>query len=111
MPVGIKRDQKKEVAHNLETARANPTPSPQKDADAHSSPDSDDNKVEKNKASQPHANHPALGGVYAFHLNDEHRRWIKDHRTPIATSIASVSSTLVAVCNSPCLFLLHQKYS
>lgn len=99
VPVDTTRDEKKEqtvTEHDLSRAHANPHPSPQKDANAHSSPDA--NEVENNQpgVSKPHTNHPALGGVYAFQFNDECRRWFKEHRTPIATSFASVSSTLVA---------------
>lgn len=36
--------------------------------------------------------------IYAFQLSDGAKLWVKKNRTPIATGIASVSSTLLAVC-------------
>lgn len=49
-----------------------------------------DEEAEKIKQKAPPA-------VFGFQLNDETRQLVKSYRTPIATSLASVSSTLIAV--------------
>lgn len=56
---------------------------------------SDDDEEGSHKKSVKVTRPPAK--ILGFELNDETRQMMKHYRTPIATSLASVTSTLVAV--------------